>query len=59
MAVFDAQNGVFHNFTRDGTTKVFRQFTNPKPFDLLAMLSERFLQHTLVLRDVVEHVLCL
>ena len=36
--------------------QIFRQFTNPKPLDLFTMLSERFLEHALMLRDVVEHV---
>ena len=57
MPIFDAQHGIFHNFTRDGTHQVRGKLSNTKPFDLFAMLSERFLEHALMLRDVVEHVL--
>ena len=37
--------------------QIFRQFTNPKPLDLFAMLSERFLEDALMFCDVVEYVL--
>ena len=55
VPVLHQQDGVFHNFTHNRTHQIFRQFPDPKPFDLRSMFSELLFENGLVLRDVIQN----